>query len=422
MTLTWACDNVLAAVVMALWLSSIVLCCQDALYGLLGWLLWSYSYPVDLTDGRCPPLSWPLGVLLVCCTLWQRRRLFVRDARMVLYGALVLVLTLSSTDRADVHFIWFLKNVLVAGMIPVLVDTRERFRLYLRVIAVGVGVVALAQGLAALLCVPILDGGVDCGLAGPPGERNDYALILCMMIPIFYHLARTERKGHVPLVYWSLLAGTLGAVVATYSRSGAIALSGAIIYLASTSRRRKRAFCVVVLAIPLLSLTLPSAYTGRLLAMRSAATADPSAANRLVIWRTATRMAKTSPWFGVGFGQGERLIGRYHDPATGRAVPTSEGRRAMHNSFLSVLVDAGLPAACLWLAAFLWGIVAAWRTSRQAASRGDPRLADWGRMLVASLLAYLAVGLVQSTQYAGIAWHMLGLGIALDHLPAEPTN
>ena len=80
---------------------------------------------------------------------------------------------------------------------------------------------------------------------------------------------------------------------------------------------------------------------------------EASAAHRVEIWRGAVEMIKDYPWWGVGYGEFPRFIGRY--------TQGLEEKRDAHNSYLLIAAEMGVPT----LVVFLLVIIIAWWLSRR---------------------------------------------------------
>ena len=75
------------------------------------------------------------------------------------------------------------------------VKNREYLRIMVWVIALSFGFYGVKNGLAA-----ILSGGSLVIIQGPGGmlsDNNDFALALCMSIPMLLHLGKSERREHL---------------------------------------------------------------------------------------------------------------------------------------------------------------------------------------------------------------------------------
>jgi O-antigen ligase len=224
---------------------------------------------------------------------------------------------------------------------------------------------------------------------------------------------------------WIVAAGLLVVVplVLTQTRSaqlGALAGLGAILVLKKP--RWLPAMCVAVLA---LYLALPRSAQERIRAGWDPA--DPNTRNRIELAGTSLRLVRDHPWFGVGPKNVAVEALRYR----GTDEFPDWMYQHMHNNFLQIAAERGLPGLLLWI--WFMGRLAwdAWilflRASRKKSP--EPREIDreallastaavgaWVALLVAGLFEYnfgdseiLTIFLfMMSTVYSGFVKQPLG--------------
>ncbi len=138
--------------------------------------------------------------------------------------------------------------------------------------------------------------------------------------------------------------------------------------------------------------------------------ADTSAQSRLVIAEAQLRMFLDYP-MGTGWRGTAVLSPRYMD----RKWLTKSGgaevaERSSHNTYLTALVEQGLPGAMIYLCIVLWNIGAAFRIRHLGRADVDGELVTLGAGLCAALAGVLTAGItadyltkeVQFWLYAGL--------------------
>lgn len=138
---------------------------------------------------------------------------------------------------------------------------------------------------------------------------------------------------------------------------------------------------------------------------------DPSWEGRVELWKRAVRVIQDHPFTGVGFGAISRVV---HARYPTFLLAAGSNFVHVHNLFLEVGLDLGLPG----LAAFLWLLIAlgrmSWQVWRDAVSPAYQALAAG---LSLGLLSHLFFGLADAAHLgakSGIfLWAYLGLGAAL---------
>src|SRR5262249_15324073 len=129
-----------------------------------------------------------------------------------------------------------------------LVATRERFRLFVAVIAGSLGFHAAKAGVMSL------SGGglrVADGLAGAWADNNGYAVRMSMVVPLLIATAQNFDNKWVKRGFFVATPLAMFSVISTFSRGGFLALTASILVFAMLQRHRLLAFVgVALLAAP----------------------------------------------------------------------------------------------------------------------------------------------------------------------------
>lgn len=206
---------------------------------------------------------------------------------------------------------------------------------------------------AAILCVYAL---IQVTVLGEPPRatfiniHSFAALLMLLSLPtaayFMIEMRRTDRRvsawllGAALFLLWFTIAATQG-------RGTTISLMLAVGVLLALSWRdtpRRHVARVVVI--------LGAAYAGANLILqgavvdRFATLADPGGAAlpRWLIWRGSWEMVKDNPWLGIGLGNYYLAWPQYRDPAD------STLGFFVHNDYLQIWIEAGLPGLLLFAA------------------------------------------------------------------------
>lgn len=210
-------------------------------------------------------------------------------------------------------------------------------------------------------------------------------------------IAGTLAAGGAPAAA-AIAAGLgLGAVALTFDRAAYLALGAAAAIIAL---RKGRRFALLALGVAALALLHPG-VRGRLASAFSAA----SNADRVFIWTRALEVIRDHPVTGTGFGNYQRVAGRYYD----RVDPAFPMRTWAHNLELSTLAETGP----LGLLALLWLLAAAVRMLLRNAS-------PFALGALAALAAWFTMAQVHDLLYDTKVMYALWFSLALGASPAPP--
>ncbi|MGH8218545.1 MAG: O-antigen ligase family protein [Steroidobacteraceae bacterium] len=268
----------------------------------------------------------------------------------------------------------WVKFLIVCIMICGCIDSWNHFRMFLWMQVLGcfyLGWLAYTQ----------YSGGRFEGFGtGSFGEANAGALelVIGLILAGSLFLAGTWRSRIALLAPIALIAD---GIVTTVSRSGFLAAAGALfVYniFAPKGYRKRVAVLSVIGVLCFLSLTT-TGYWNRMQTIEYEGADIPgidTGGGRLDIIRAQWLMFKEHP-FGCG-----HMCTSFLSPQFIAKQLLTGGERASHNTFMTMLVDQGIPGAVLYVALLMW----TYRTLRVAARKG-PTL---GRFPVAALPALAA--------------------------------
>lgn len=314
-------------------------------------------------------------------------------------------------------WIGYLGKLILIGLFVVrLTSTRDRFYALIATIAISFAFFSAKAGLASFA-----SGGVHYleGLAGAFSDSNGYAVGCVMVIPL---LIATAQNTTFRPAKWLIIAAvplTAFTVVSTYSRGGFLAMVSATVVWVLLQRRRVLIGLTlgVVLAMGLAFVPLPKGYADRLQTIETYNDVqENSALSRLHVWTVALQVAKEKP-LGIGFWGFESIYDRYD--FSGGQFGSS---RAIHNSHLEALVEAGWGGGAVWLVllgtAFWTGGKVFFRSRRMVGSEAHFfRTMSTG--IVASLSGFVVGGSFVSLAYNDLTWLLFAALAALDRVSRQ---
>lgn len=333
---------------------------RNPIYGLLTYIVTLYFDPAGQWWGRATAggVRWeliPAAITLVAMILYRRRILssplfrsgaFWGFVVFVLWGLVQLQWALDMDAQEQLLTIWS-KFLLVSIMICACVDSWKNLRLVLWAHVIGcvyMGYIAFAYS----------NGGRVEGFGlGSVGDANTGSLELVtgFVAAGALFLSGSWRAKVVLAPAMGLIAN---GVIATESREGFLALlgSGIVFVIFAPRAARKQVIAASVLAaLGFLALSNPS-YWLRVHTIENGGAeiqgVDTGHA-RLEVAKAQLQIFHEHP-FGCGHACTEVLSPQF--------VPSDylslSGRRASHNTFLTMLVDHGIPGAALYIALLAW--------------------------------------------------------------------
>jgi O-antigen ligase len=257
---------------------------------------------------------------------------------------------------------------------------------------------------------------VRARLAGPIGEKNRYAQILLVLVPLAVSRMRVERRRGLRLLAAACAALIVCGIMLTFSRGAAIAML--VLVVAMTALRMVAVRHVLVLALALVALVLVVApdYVTRIqtLAAADSALAQGGTADNAIKGRATENLAayyvfRDHPLLGVGPSQFfQRYSEQYGNALDLRFLSTN--RRA-HNLYLEIAADTGALGLALFLAivgvtAFqLWRLSVFWR-------RRSLEMTQLALAFLLAVIAYLATGAFLQLAYQRYFWFLIALANA----------
>jgi putative inorganic carbon (HCO3(-)) transporter len=381
--------------------------------GVLFWCWVSYMNPHRLTWGIAYdfPAAMVIGAGTLLGLLFAKDRTKVpmeRETYLLLALWILFVVTTSFAlfpPAAWGRFNQISKILLMTVVTMMLVNSRQRLRTLLLVIALSVGFFGVKGGIFSLR-----SGGAD-RIYGPPGsfleDNNDLALASVMVLPILFYLARDEARGwfrHALRVTGLL---SIVSVLFTYSRGGFVGLAAVTATSLLKSRKKFLALILVAIAGVVGFALVPEQWFNRMQTIGDLG--DESALGRINAWWFAYNLA-SSRFLGGGFDTfSPDLFLRY--------APDPTDFHAAHSIYFEMLGEQGFLGLALFLAILGSAIVSLQglrgRYARWPAMRW---VADYADMLQISLVGYVTSGAFLGRANFDLYYHLIAATIILKSL------
>ncbi len=399
--------------VLAIILAGIPIAIFRPFFGVLYWCWISYMNPHRLTWGIAYnfPAAMAIGAGTLVGLLFTKDRVKVPWERETVLLIALYVLFIVTTSFAFYpaaawdRFQQVSKILVMTAATMVLITSRDRFRMFLLVIALSVGFFGVKGGIFSLR-----GGGTD-RIYGPPGsfleDNNDLALATVMVLPILFYLARDEVRGWRR---WGLrAAGALSAisVIFTYSRGGFVGLAAVSGWALLKSKRKALAMIVfVVVAVGGFSL-MPGQWLDRMMTIGDMD--DESSLGRINAW-----------WFAFNLASDRILGGGFNTFSPDlflRYAPDPTDFHSAHSIYFEMLGEQGFVGLGLFLAILVSSILSLQGLRRRYGRWPELQwVASYADMLQIALIGYMASGAFLGRANFDLYYHLVAATIILKAL------
>jgi probable O-glycosylation ligase (exosortase A-associated) len=237
----------------------------------------------------------------------------------------------------------FLRMILMALFIPLVIWEASELQALFVVMAASIGLLAAKFGLSGLLA-----GGARFaqGYGGMLSDNNTMALAFVLAIPLCWFSRDLVRPLWAKAGMGALALLSAGGVIFTHSRGGALAAGTALLVIAWRARHRVLVGGLLLVFLAGAVYLVRDSFLKRMETIAEASE-EASAKSRIILAASAVKMWLDYPIFGVGFTEDneQELIAKYV-PA---AYKESYQRKVIHNTYLQMLVDAGIFALLLYV-------------------------------------------------------------------------
>ncbi|ART53148.1 putative O-glycosylation ligase, exosortase A system-associated [Acidovorax carolinensis] len=330
------------------------------------------------------------------------------------HATLAFLLAYPGNPDNEKYLEFLIKGLLFCLVMPFFVRERVHFHAMFIVIALGLGVHGVLNGLKTLA------SGGGHNMMGPAGtmlgDRNHLSTALALVLPVLFYLQTHTVNRLIRLGYLGAFCIVVLAILGGGSRAGFIAVSVVGLWLVLTARRKGMALMLVGGAVLAFLAFAPEDITSRLTTIKEAGE-DSSFMGRVIAWKISSAIALENPVFGGGFHavQVQAIWDRFK-MSPGLLgfldLPVPEfSAKAAHSIYFEVMGDLGFVGLGLFLFILLRAL---W--SRLAIKRMTNQLGvsyQWARdmadMLMLAVLAYMVGGASVSLAYLEVIYMVVML-------------
>lgn len=391
-------------------------------YLLWGWtgLIVPTAYLYGFMSGARVNLTFAvltLGLILIGRIKWrdyQSNTVTWLYLILVAHSTLVFLFAYPNNPHNALYYEFFVKGLFFALVMPFFVRDRIQFHALLIVIALGLGLHGVLNGLKTIASA----GGHN--MFGPAGtmlaDRNHLSTAMALLLPILFYLQTYSANRLLRMGCLGAIGVVVLAILGGGSRAGFVAVSVVGVWLVFTTRRKGLALALLVGAVAAFLMFAPEDVVSRLSTIKEA-DADSSFMGRVIAWKVSSAIALANPLLGGGFHavqvqeiwdtfrMSPGLFGFLNLP-----VPDFSAKAA-HSIYFEVMGDLGFVGLGLFLTILLRAL---WNrriikkvTAQLGASHQWAR--DMSDMLMLSVLAYMVGGASVSLGYLEVVYMIVML-------------
>lgn len=250
-------------------------------------------------------------------------------------------------------------------------------------------------------------------LAGNIGEKNRYAQVLLVLVPLGLFMAIGERSRIRRLLALGAAGAISLGVALTFSRGAAVGFVLLFVIMFLMGYLKWRYLLAVVLGVVIVFTAVP-AYADRLSGLVAVSEsvgstgidqADGAIQSRVTEGLAALLAWADHPILGVGPGEFPQYYRQYAEVVGIRVLATD---RESHNLYLGMAAELGLMGVTLFL--LIVGLTLRdLARARRAVRARDPLMADLATGFMLSIVAYLTSGIFLHMAFVRYFWLMLAL-------------
>jgi O-antigen ligase len=310
----------------------------------------------------------------------------------------------------------YVKYLIAFWFIYWLVDSKKTLLILLYAHALGCGLLGVFA-----LYAPREDGRLE-GVGGPGiDDANTLAMYLASGAIVCMGLMMTAT-GWRRWFNLGVLALIGNGFVLANSRGAFLALvAGGLVLAVCKARKHRGVFWALALVgLVGFAFAVDKVFVERMFTIgdvtEKSEEADMSARSRVVIYEAQLRMAIDHP-FGVGYRGTVVLSPSYLDRkwlTLDTNGDESSAGRSSHNTFMTALVEQGLPGAIVFLSLVLWILGSILQIRRLDRRHADPDFSSLGGAVCGGLVVVFVAGMATDYLMAEVQfWHFAALASLL---------
>lgn len=378
--------------------------------------MWSYALPDDVRWSLLAAGVATFGLLVHASKLLTRLRWNPVATLMLLFAGLVLLssLTANDVDVAAERGVEYFKIFFMAILTTIVIHRFSHLRWMVWIVFACICYVAWEFNARYLF-----DRRLDIFARGLDGmDNNDTGVMLAMGLPLCYYWWRV-RANHWTALSAALAAGVMThALMLSYSRSGMVAAIVGLGWLAIHHRPWKHHLAIAPLALIALAYLAGPEIREEFFSIGTYHQ-DATAQMRFDSWTRGWNTAWDYPITGTGVRNSNLMSQAYGEELNGRSI---------HNIYLQIGADSGIPAMFTHMAMLFTAVFMLWSFRNRLARRAhishvhphaqslDDDIDERRTMALAlegSIIAFATGGMFLSLEFFELSWLIVALAGAL---------
>jgi O-antigen ligase len=267
--------------------------------------------------------------------------------------------------------------------------------------------------------------------AGPVGEKNRYAQIMTILLPLGLFRFWGERSRLLKTLSVLSTVLILSGILFTFSRGAFIAIIGLLVIMVSMRYIKVYQFAIIIAAFVVLTTFAAPNYFGRmntirgvkgLIAKDAAVEPDGATRGRLTEMLASLYVFFDYPILGVGPSQYKNIYSVKYMRNSEIAFRRLTSRRRAHCLYTELAAETGIVGLIIFLAIVFSIMYKLWKMERHLAVN-RPDLSKMAASLLLSILVYLGTAVFLHLAYQRYYWLLLGLaGAGIQIFASEIEN
>jgi len=421
---------------------------------IVSFIIYTNTAVVLMKYQNVPPVAaYALPLLLVIPFVWQiivKKNKIKTDIVFVLMLVFFAVLLLGSAFSKDINSTmpdllnYVSEGLMLYFMLINTVRTPKLLRQIVWAMLIGgalIGALSLYQQLTGTLdnnywgfaqasgdtfiTSETLQGNVtQMRAAGPIGEKNRYAQIMLMLVPLGLFLAWGETSQRLRLVAYILMGLVLVGGSLAFSRGAQVGFLMLIAVMSFMRYIKVHQLLIILMGLLFLLWAFPQntvrfGSLGAIFASQEEGglrSADGSIQGRATEMLAATLVFLDHPFLGVGPGMFDRELVEYSKLVGLRNIITA--RRA-HSLYLGVAAENGLFGLLTLLAILFYTLYRLAQSRRYWMGRNNLRLANLSTGFFLAIIGYMVTGIFLHFAYIRYFWLIIALASVTSHFNEE---
>jgi len=302
------------------------------------------------------------------------------------------------------------KTLLVATLLMWAIRTEKHLRILMIACIIGVLHAATLHVLGARFGYLAAQSSREYGVL-----PDSQTAVMVLFVPLLLAVAGTGRKWERILAFCTLPIA-IDSIVNTFQRTGFVSLAAEIVLLVVMGPRiiLKRVLPVASVCVLLFLFRFtPDTYWDWMGTIETPTT-EGSARSRLVVNGASIRMFRDHP-LGIGY--------RNYPDVSPQYLPEewlTNGRRAAHNIYFTILCETGIFGFAAWMSAII-GSLLLLRKLRKTAKLGDMTFSPYALGLEIGLYGWLVDGCFQGDHEVDPAYWFMALAVVMTRLYYQQT-